>query len=358
MCDECNVNGKTPVSRTYFSDAFEANNLSLFSPKKDQCDQCCGHGTGNISDQDWNKHIEDKNRSRKEKEMDKEKALSGEVIVFTMDLQAVKVCPFLKASALYYKCKLCVHNFTMYNLGTHECMCYWWDETQCNLTASAFTSCIIDQLSMCYNKNQNKNIILWSDGCCYQNKNTVLSNAILEFSVTHKIIIEQKYLTKGHTQMECDSVHSVIERKLKNTDIHLPSDYIKITKTARSKPFPYEIKDCDISFFLNYQKNVNRYDSIRPGKATGDATVTQIKALRYNCNGTIEYKLNFDDEYYSDLAIAQKKRKTVEIHSPIIYEQFHKSPLKIPKSKWQDLQQLKAVLPKDCHPFYDQIKSL
>lgn len=158
--------------------------------------------------------------------------------------------------------------------------------------------------------------------------------------------------------MECDSVHSVIERKLKNTDIHLPSDYIKITKTARSKPFPYEIKDCDISFFFNYQNNVNRYDSIRPGKATGDPTVTQIKALRYNCNGTIEYKLNFDDEYYSDLAIAQKKRKTVEIHSPIIYEQFHKSPLKIPKSKWQDLQQLKAVLPKDCHPFYDQIKSL
>lgn len=171
--DECNVNGKTPLSRTYFSDAFEANNLSLFSPKKDQCDQCCGHGTGNISDQDWNKHIEDKNRSRKEKEMDKEKALSGELIVFTMDLQAVKVCPFLKASALYYKCKLCVHNFTMYNLSTHECMCYWWDETQCNLTASAFTSCIIDQLSMCYNKNQNKNIILWSDGCCYQNKSFV-----------------------------------------------------------------------------------------------------------------------------------------------------------------------------------------
>lgn len=136
--------------------------------------------------------------------------------------------------------------------------------------------------------------------------------------------------------MECDSVHSVIERKLKHTDIHLPSDFIKITKSARSKPFPYEIKDCDIYSFLNYQKNLNRYDNIRAGKTTGEATVTQIKALRYISNGTIEYKLNFDDDY-CDLAIAQKIRKAVEIHSPIIYEQLHESPLKIPKSKWQDL---------------------
>jgi len=34
-----------------------------------------------------------------------------------------------------------------------------------------------------------------------------------------------------------------------------------------------------------------------------------------------------------DLAIAQKKRKTVEIHSPIIYKQLCESRLKVPKSK-------------------------
>jgi len=71
--DECNVNGKTPVSRTYFSEAFEANNLSLFSPKKDQCDLCCGHGTGNISDQDWNKHIEDKIEVGKRRKLTKKR---------------------------------------------------------------------------------------------------------------------------------------------------------------------------------------------------------------------------------------------------------------------------------------------
>lgn len=36
--------------------------------------------------------------------------------------------------------------------------------------------------------------------------------------------------------MECDSVHSSIERKLKNREIHLPSDYVPITKEARKEP--------------------------------------------------------------------------------------------------------------------------
>lgn len=156
----CEEMGKSLVSRTNFMNIFNEKNLSLFSPKKDQCDLCCGHQTGNINDEEWNKHIDDKNRSREEKQVDKEKGLLDEIIVFTMDLQTVKICPSLKASVLYYKCKLCVHNFTMYNIVTQECMCYWWDETQCDLSASSFTSCIIDQLTKCHNKIPNKNFIL------------------------------------------------------------------------------------------------------------------------------------------------------------------------------------------------------
>lgn len=108
----------------------------------------------------------------------------------------------------------------MYNLSSLECTCYWWDETQSDLSASSFVSCIMDQITECNLKNPLKNIVLWSDGCCYQNRNFVLSNALLEFAINKKITIEQNYLTKGHTQMKCDSVHSKIENKLKNTDIY------------------------------------------------------------------------------------------------------------------------------------------
>lgn len=83
--------------------------------------------------------------------------------------------------------------------------------------------------------------------------------------------------------MECDSVHSTIENKLKNTDIYLPSDYMKITKSARIKPYPYNVKYCDVTFFKKYELESYRFDTIRPGKEPGDPTVTNIKALRYNC---------------------------------------------------------------------------
>lgn len=55
-------------------------------------------------------------------------------------------------------------------------------------------------------------------------------------SIKNNITIEQKFLVKGHTQMPCDSIHSTIEKVLKNKEIYLPSDYLKLTKIARKKP--------------------------------------------------------------------------------------------------------------------------
>lgn len=352
----CNEENKQPVSRKIFNEIYNKTNFSVYHPKKDQCDICCSYQTKNIGEDEWNEHIKDKDRSREEKNRDKEKAKLNEIIVFTMDLQAVKICPNLKASALYYKCKLCVHNFTMYNLSSHECTCYWWDETQSDLSASSFVSCIIDQITEYNLKYPLKNIILWSDGCCYQNRNCVLSNALLEFAINNTISIEQKYLTKGHTQMECDSVHSTIENKLRNTDIYLPSDYMRITKSARTKPFPYNVKYCDVNFFKKYELDSYRFDTIRPGKKAGDPTVANIKALRYNCDGSIEFKLNFDDDYLDLNSVQKQRKKTSKTLFPTIYGPLHTSDLKIQKTKWEHLQQLKSVLPKDCHEFYNKIK--
>jgi len=67
----------------------------------------------------------------------------------------------------------------------------------------------------------------------YQNRNSIMSNALLEFSKFKNITIEQKFLIKGHTQMECDGIHSLIERKLKNKNIFLPSDYVRTTVEAK-----------------------------------------------------------------------------------------------------------------------------
>lgn len=224
-CKEANRNIK-PLSRCTFDTVVKQKNISFQLPKKDQCDTCCSYNTNNIAKEIYDEHINRKMAARKEKNEDKAKGETGECVVLTQDLQAVKVCPNLNASALYYTTKLCCHNFTIFNVNTHHTKCYWFDETQADLTANTFATCLIDYLQFV---DSTKPIIIWSDGCGYQNRNSVLSNALLSFSVSKKVTVYQKYLERGHTQMEADSVHAQIERKLKNKSIYLPSDYCRLT---------------------------------------------------------------------------------------------------------------------------------
>lgn len=267
----------------------------------------------------------------------------------TVDLQAVKIAPSLNASALYYKTKLCVHNYTIYNMTNHV-KCYWWCETEGELVASSFTTCLLDYLSEnCLNPPLP--IVIWSDGCTYQNRNTVLSNALLNFSIAHNIQIEQKILERGHTQMECDSVHACIEKRLRNRKIQLPSDYKTVTEEARAKPFPYESSYLRHTFFKNYAIKENlSYKSIRPGSKVNDPTVTDLRSIKYTPNGEIEYKLNFGSDY---APLPQRHTKFTVV--PGNYPQLYQTQIKISAQKYNHLQQLKSVLNEDCHAFYDNL---
>lgn len=277
--DYCCQNEKSRLCRFTFQKLFEEKKLSLYTLKKDMCDVCTGHRVGNISTSDYEEHVKRKNRARQEKETDKKKAMSGEFILLSMNLEAVKVCPYLTASALYFKTKLTCHNFTVYDLVSHQATCYWFDETSADLSASTFVSFVSDYLERyCFPKGLP--IVIYSDGCTYQNRNNFMANALLNLSVVHNVTIIQKYLEPGHTQMECDSVHSAIERKLKNREIHLPSDYISVTKEARRNPAPYEAIQVAYNFIKDYgDKSTWIYSSMRPGRKAGDAIVVNLRAF-------------------------------------------------------------------------------
>ena len=54
----------------------------------------------------------------------------------------------------------------------------------------------------------------------------------------HGVTIQQKYVVAGLTQMECDSMHSTMERKL-TSDIFIPWDYVTICHAACTTPSQY-----------------------------------------------------------------------------------------------------------------------
>lgn len=150
--------------------------------------------------------------------------------------------------------------------------------------------------------------------------------------------------------MECDSVHSVIERKLKKTECYLPCQLSQITLQSRLHPFPYESKELTYSFFLDYSDKKNMfYESIRPGRVASDAVVTDLRVLEYCPTGIILYKTNYEDGFKE----FPRRPKPIDEDNINKFPKLYKTPKKITLDKWTDLQSLKKIMPYDCHSFYD-----
>ena len=287
----CGEENRQTASIATLRKQFVEMNLGLFKPKKDQCDVCCQYEEGNIEQADYERHLKLKDMARKEKCKDKEVFQNDEkTVVLTVDLESVLLAPNLKASALYYKTKLACHNYTVYDLHSHHATCYLWHEGEGGLDADTFATCLLDYLDNDARCNLASTIIIYSDGCTYQNRNVTLANSLLHFSNLSGKVLLQKVLEKGHTQMECDSVHAACERALRDRKIYVPVNYVDYIKGAK-KQQPYNVKYLSYDFFKSYS-NLCYYQTIRPGHKVGDPVVTDIRQILYK-NGSIKYKLDY-----------------------------------------------------------------
>lgn len=318
----------------------KSEKISIFKPRKDQCDVCVSYKEGHTPEEIYQLHILKKDEAKKAKFYAINLTLFPDILVITMDVQSVLLCPKLLVSVQYYKQKLQLHYFSIYINNTQDVHLYIWHEANGGVTSNEFTSCIVDFL-----KTQTfyKKFILISDGCAYQNRNKVLASALASLSKTQNVEIEQIILEKGHTMMEVDSVHSTLEKKFR-PPIYAPVDYVAKMKDARQSN-PYKVHYLDYKFFKDYEK-VCSFDSIRPGKRAGDPTVNDIRALQYK-DGEIHYKLRHPDEW-------QKLPQRARVNNNSL-ETLFTEPRKIDSTKFENLQSLKKYMHSDYHAFYDSL---
>lgn len=340
----CTVNELVPVGRVQFTGILKKDKIAIHHPRKDQCDTCCGFKVGTVGNEEYTNHIKRKDDARVAKRAAKESA-NSEKLVITMDLQSVLLCPKTEASAMYYKQKLQVHNFTIYELNKGDVHLYVWHEANGGVSSNEFTSCIIHYLSTAISETY-KHVVLISDGCNYQNRNKILASALSDLAKTKSIIIEQLILEKGHTMMEADSVHATLEQYFK-PPINAPSDYIARMRLARPKQ-PYNVNVVDFNFFLKYEDLATNLSSLRPGKKTGDPTVTDIRQLRYLPNGEICFQLGYAGEWNP---LPQRRKPGTSVP-----KKMYCSELPIAESKFRHLQELRSVIEKDHHAFYNALK--
>lgn len=125
-------------------------------------------------------------------------------------------------------------------------------------------------------------------------------------------------------------------------------DYVRYMEEARQTPRPYRVEYVDHTFFKNYN-NVCGLNDIRPGKKKGDPQVTDIRCLRYQPDGRILFKLMFEDDW-EELMVRGNSTRIVS--HPV---ELFQTQRKITAAKWKQLQEMKPVIPRDIHYFFDSL---
>lgn len=211
--NDCKKDNVVSCNFNYFYHVFTNDfNLSFFQPKKDQCETCVAYENAPEAEKanlkaKYDQHLVEKELSRKEKENDKQ-TLMGKALLSVYDLQAVMPLPKGDCSAFYYSSKLNVLNFTICDLHKKTTECYVWDESNGHRGANELGSCVLKYIKK--NIGIYKDAIFYSDNCSGQQKNQfMLAAYIYALSKYGLNSITHKFLIKGHTQNEGDSVHSL-----------------------------------------------------------------------------------------------------------------------------------------------------
>lgn len=166
-------------------------NLGFHVPKTDRCDQCEAYKVAKETDtvteqltEDYERHQLLKNFMRSERKKEKENNDAPPCLLF--DLQNVILTPHAEISSLFYLRKLRIYNLTAYFTSTKKVYCALWTEKTAGRTGNDIASALVKILETVIEENNISELVTWSDSCVPQNRNSIISNAILHFLKEHE----------------------------------------------------------------------------------------------------------------------------------------------------------------------------
>jgi hypothetical protein len=104
--------------------------------------------------------------------------------------------------------------------------------------------------------------------------------------------------------MECDSIHSLIEKKSKNIPIYTPSDWFTVMRQARQNPSPLSVIILRRGDFLNFKAVASSlFRGIQKDESGEKVNWLKVRWLEYNTDLalTVKFKtdLNADSRFHS-----------------------------------------------------------
>ena len=286
-------------------------------------------------------------------------------VTCNFDLEAVLYSPLFFSKPIFYKRKLAMYNFTVYEVAKKNGFCYMWDETQGKRGANEIATC----LEMFIN-NIPKNVqhlSLFSDNCPGQNRNCIVASMLYRSLFKHENLqsIGLTFLEVGHTHMECDSMHAAIENASRHAKIFIPNDWFNIVTLAKKKGEPYKVHRLNHNDFKNYKDyRENCMPNTRIGTDGSILNWKTVKSVYFQKRHPqkLFYKNEYWDQDYKELEIRQQRkgRTSVTGEPTTVNEelkQLYDAPLKIDDKKYKDLQDLckDDVVPNLYHEYYKKL---
>ncbi|PIK58358.1 hypothetical protein BSL78_04746 [Apostichopus japonicus] len=317
---ECCKENRITASLSLYKDVFYTKKLKFHVPKKDVCGLCDTFNRGNQDERDkikgtYEKHIAEKQEVRKVKEVLKSKANTDpSFLLASFDLQQVLYVPKSARGELFYKRKLACYNFTICEIGKMDGFCYFWHEGIARRGANEIASNVYHFLCEVDTRNVS-DIAFFADGCCGQNKNSILPTMLGYFLKSSKKVekITVYFFETNHGQNEGDCMHSVIERSVKRTsEIMLPSQLATVIRMASKRPYRVtEVQTSDITDWKQLAKDrgVLRVRTSEEGDAI-DWTNFMVIQLNKELPNKIFFKNSHLQMSFSSINLEANRRRS------------------------------------------------
>jgi len=347
-------------------------NYSFKSPDTDTCDICDNfklqlqeslpETRQNIQTQ-YDEHLNDASNRYKLKSEDKKKSreYTNQKVVM-IDLQKCLPTPDLQNSQSFYSLKLWTYNLTIHDATLQNSFCMMWDESISGRGGNEVASCIVKWVIENVGDNIN-NLTLWSDNCPSQNRNMLVVMCYF-WMINLKPnlqVITHNFLARGHTHLEADTVHSVIERerkKIPQFQIMTPWDWQQLVRLCGSKK-QLNVVSMETEDFKNFgsmYEGPNAIYVLRKKSESGTdfliSNAVQLQ-IRRESPGMLFYKTNFNEEYFV-VDLNRKTRRSLNMLNELPCPRNEPKP--ISSKKYEHLQKLLRWVPSRFHNFYKSLK--
>lgn len=359
-----------PVSLTLYRKIFKSLGLKIKQPQLDTCSKCDQfvmdlktqhtEEERNIIIGRRDQHQQQAEMAYESKRLDK---LDQDKTVLCFDLQKCLPTPSLRCQEAFYKRSLWVFNLTIRDCSNGKTTCFMWDETIAKRGANEVASCVWRYFEM--NQDLKQHVVMYSDTCPGQNRNTVMTAMFLLLvqKFNNISIIEHKFLEPGHTHMECDSDHANIERKkkLSGTDFYHPHDWYQLVSSCKTGKNPFAVEKMTRENFYDFNSLfIKVFKKCKLNEDKNQVKWSKMRIVRYSKEtfAQVQYKNSYDSSNFevADMKKVRTRKNEVNLANILLnLPNIHLQAIPVSNKKKKDLLSLLRYIPDVFHEFYKNL---